>query len=1096
MIGVSWIRHLISVWRLLVIVFILPCSRNIHAQSEFRFERISTSDGLSQSSVTSIVQGEYGYLWIGTLDGLNRYDGTSFKVYRHSSHENGSLPNNQISSLFLDRQQRLWVVTPGYFSLFNANEDNFNSYAVYDKERPNVNLYIRGVTLVGNDSAILSTQHGLFWMNLTNGMNGRYNKCGEMGHRSLFGYYRVGESELLVTEGYKVMARRRNVEWRQLLSHDLPIRGTLIDGHGLFFQTKDDLHRYDQARQELELLTSFHSDSRFEGYQQKLMRRSNGDYWLMHGVIDVYDSAFTWQQRITQIENNPQSLPEYLSAEAESSDGVVWIGTNGLGLFKYNPLINVFNFVGHFPGSVFTLSSEYVRCVYTADDELLYVGTLGGLDVIDTRKTNSFHVDCKNRQGERALINSVLKARDGRLWVGTSDGLKWFDGKRFHSPPVQVLSEKLVDDMSLDDEGNLLVATTQSVFLFDPVRNTCQVAVPTGTLVARKFDDTYWTENEGRIVLYKDGRLEPSKIYSYSPDQPGSFPKAWIKCFFRDSQGDMWIGTWGGGLIHFDAGTETFQQFDEADGLPNAVVYGILEDSQGNLWLSTNNGLCVFDKLKRKGVRSFYYQEGIQANEFNTGAYFKSPNGKMYFGGIRGLTYFNPASALDIEYPLPITVVRSILVNNQRVDVLANGQQVNQVLQGSTLRFSHSERNFGVEVTGLGFTAPGRTQYQFRLGNFIDKWTTAGYTGVITFTNVPAGTYKLEVKSSNALGEWEQEGLTLNIVVSAPLWRRPEFIAFVVVMAFLISFVVYRLRLKNLRAQQAYLECLVEDRTRELQLRNEEVAAQNEEIVTQNEELALQAEAIERRNIELETIRNSLEERVEERTQTLKKLNLELIENNNQLEQFTYITAHNLRGPVARLKGLIHLLSLGNESDLLRHLHSSVNNLDEVITDLNLVLNVRKGGGAIFEKVNLRNEFDLVVKSLEDDIASTRTTIVHHGDKELHVTGIKPYVYSIFYNLIQNAIKYSSAEREPVITCTCTKEGDKIRITIADNGIGIDMHYAKEKIFHLYQRFNTNTHGKGFGLFLVKTQVEAMGGSISVDSEPKVGTTFTIILPE
>jgi hypothetical protein len=311
----------------------------------------------------------------------------------------------------------------------------------------------------------------------------------------------------------------------------------------------------------------------------------------------------------------------------------------------------------------------------------------------------------------------------------------------------------------------------------------------------------------------------------------------WPKCFYEDKDGTLWIGTWGAGLVRFNAADETFQHFDEKDGLPNNVVYGILEDDKGYFWLSTNRGLSIFDKTKGRAIRNFYRHDGLQGDEFNTRAFYKSPSGKMYFGGINGLTFFEPKEALSIAYPLPQTIVTGLFINSQRVDILASGQSVQQVLNDTRLVLSWSERNFAFEVIGLGFTSPSRTQYKFILEDFMDDWAMLGNRNDITFTNIPPGEYILRVKSSNSFGEWEEDGLRIYIVVKGPFWKTPAFIGILVFLGIAIAYAIYYLRVTKLKREAATLENLVHQRTLELQLQKEEVAAQNEEIVMQNEEL-------------------------------------------------------------------------------------------------------------------------------------------------------------------------------------------------------------------------------------------------------------------
>jgi len=280
----------------------------------------------------------------------------------------------------------------------------------------------------------------------------------------------------------------------------------------------------------------------------------------------------------------------------------------------------------------------------------------------------------------------------------------------------------------------------------------------------------------------------------------------------------------------------------------------------------------------------------------------------------------------------------------------------------------------------------------------------------------------------------------------------------------------------------------------------EKVSQINDDLVLRNDEIQQQNEIINRQNQELKFYSEQLEQKVKKRTELLSKLNDELKRQNNTLEQFTFMTAHNLRSPVAHIKGLINLLphqisDIPDSSEILERLRESAVNLDNVVGDITSILNIKKGDKKL-EKLNLRKILDLTIDTLEKDLNDKKANLNIECQDDIEIKGVRSYFQSIFYNLLHNAIKYSSLARQPEISITCRKSVDEIFIECADNGIGFDMKMAKNKIFQLYQRFNTEYQGKGYGLFLTKTQVEAMGGAIDVKSKLGQGTTFQIRFPK
>jgi signal transduction histidine kinase len=315
-----------------------------------------------------------------------------------------------------------------------------------------------------------------------------------------------------------------------------------------------------------------------------------------------------------------------------------------------------------------------------------------------------------------------------------------------------------------------------------------------------------------------------------------------------------------------------------------------------------------------------------------------------------------------------------------------------------------------------------------------------------------------------------------------------------------MAYFLGRYRINRIRRARDKLEKTVAERTREIQKMNEEIAAQNEELVSQSESIYAQNQELSNQKEALQKMKNTLELEVDKRTFELKKLNTELIDQNSKLEQFTFITAHNLKAPIAQLKGLLSLIPDNLYQDqmnreVMKRLKHSAVHLDEVVSDLNNILNIKRSATEISEKVSLDNQLNKTLRALSEEFKENEITVYKSVAEGLFIRGVKAYVQSIFYNLLHNAIKYASKERDSFVKINMKRVGDQIVIKISDNGIGIDMKYAHDKIFQLYQRFNTEYQGKGFGLFLVKSQIEVMDGKIEVSSELHKGTSFTIIFP-
>lgn len=321
--------------------------------------------------------------------------------------------------------------------------------------------------------------------------------------------------------------------------------------------------------------------------------------------------------------------------------------------------------------------------------------------------------------------------------------------------------------------------------------------------------------------------------------------------------------------------------------------------------------------------------------------------------------------------------------------------------------------------------------------------------------------------------------------------------------------------------QNRLLEKTVHERTREILAQNEEISSQNEEIVAHNEQLVLQQNEIEMQRNNLHVKNEKLQEakriiedqsqliqqknnelvvEVERQTNDLKRTNLELIEQNNRLEQFAFIISHNLRAPLARLIGLSNILDFAKDekeaTEIVQLIVKSTHDLDQIIKDLTLILGVQKTNSLVMGQIQLDELLNKILKTLEDEIRDTRATIHFDFTGAQRLTSLHPYVESVFYNLVSNAIKYRHPERLPRIQIRSKVENGYVRIDVGDNGLGIDLVKHRDYLFNLYKRFHFHVEGKGMGLYLVKTQVEALGGKIEIESKVNEGTVFSIFLKD
>ncbi len=1076
----------------ILLFFFLGNSFKLVAQNEIRFERISVEDGLSQSSIVSIVQDQYGYLWIATLDGLNRYNGKEFRIYRKEANNLNSLYSNQVRGLLLDSKQNLWITFRDAIAQYDPLTDNFINYPI-SLPKESSPLVINDIDFVDQSTALLTTNQGLIEFDVTNTTANRSVRYTYFDGIRLSSYFNMeGLGELVVTEKKAFFRFTSTNQWKVLFADSISISATISESNNtVYFQNSRQILKYDLQKNSYSTIDEFPMEDSFNPNQNGLVKLSNGELWVYRNRIEIYDTDDVHKITLSAITQDPNRLSgNLISCIYESKDKVVWVGTNGFGLNKYDPQLSIFKYTGAFRDAPLTLSNNYVNTIYSTDDRQILTGTYSGLDVLNISTNTSKHFQVNDKNNNPAQINRIIEDGNKTIWLLTSKGLMKFNGTIVQHSGIEILDNLNIYAALSGDSGNFILTTDQGMFQWHPEKNKCVKLNDFKSFVIGKVGSQIWIESEFDVrVLNHDG-TESIKVFKKSSNDSTQFPQVQIKCFYTDTNGLLWIGTWGNGLILFDALSQRFRTFSESDGLPNSVIYGILEDDSGYLWLSTNKGICVFDPKLKMAIRNFDQKDGLQGNEFNTNAYFKSPSGNFYFGGINGLTYFNPIDAIQIKSIIPKTILTGFFINQLRADLLNDGTVISQY-GDQHIVLDWNERNFGFEFAGLGFSYPGRIKLKYKLDDFDTNWNFIEDNTRISYTNVPPGKYTLRVFSSNSFGDWEDKGLTIHIKINGPIWKSPFFILSIIFLITLIILFLHYQRVSRLKKRALNLEKIVNERTLEIQLMNEEIATQNEEILAQNEELSTQSDALVEQNTELTLIRASLEQKVKERTQSLQDSNSKLVDQNAQLEQFSFITAHNIRGPLARIKGLIQLLPK-NDLVEMKHLIKSVQHLDDVISDLGTIINIRHGINNVIEQLSVKSVLDQAMQALEADIRKKDAIIdLSYFDDQL-IKGIKPYLFSIFYNLLHNALKYSSNIRQPTIRISTSRTFEGIVITFEDNGIGIDMRYAEGKIFNLYQRFHSNIEGKGFGLFLIKTQIEAMGGEIKISSELNKGTVFTL----
>jgi len=824
--------------------------------STVRFERMTVEDGLSQNAVLTILQDQKGFMWFGTEDGLNKFDGYNFSVFKHDPEDPTTIIDNLISKLFEDQNGDLWIGTRSGLDRYDRSTGNFTHYQ-NDPGDPNS---LSGTWVV----TIHEDREGFLWIGTDDGGLNQFNlETGTFTHylhdpedptslsnnsvRVIFedqkGNLWIGTRDGLnrfdhTTETF-VHYQNDPKDPHSLSDNNVTAilddqQGTLwvgTEGGGLNQLDPSSLSfiHYRNNPQDLDSLSHDRIRSLFEDHTGRLWVGTQNGLDFLNPIGDLF----------IHFRHDP-SDPFSLSSNSiwsiyEDRTGVLWFGTYGGGLSKYTHAANQFNLYQHQSNNSISLSDNMVWAIAEDHNGIVWIGTFnGGLNKLD-RSTGTFTVFQHDPNDPSSIssndIRAILEDHTGQLWVGTSGGLDRFDPitESFihykHDPDdPSSLSEDRVIVLLEDHSGNLWVGTrTNGLNRMDPTTRTFTRYQHDPNDLGSLGDNRVWALHEdhtGAIWVGTIGGLnmwdetkDQFTRYNHDPEDPQSLSNDAVFSIYEDTTGAIWIGTWGGGLDHFNREKQTFTHYTEKDGLANNVIYGIEVDKDGYLWLSTNVGLSKFDS-QTETFKNYDVSDGLQNNEFNVGAHFRSESGELFFGGIQGFNAFFPDQVIESSH-IPPVVITSFAKFNQPVQL--------DLAEGDHIQLSYRENFISFEFAALDYNAPKKNQYAYMLEGFDEDWIESGTRRYASYTNLRGGDYLFRVKGSNSDGVWNEEGVSIRITVTPPIWETWWFIGSVILVLTGALFAGYRLRVRSIEARSRELEFLVEERTEEIEQRTQEL---------------------------------------------------------------------------------------------------------------------------------------------------------------------------------------------------------------------------------------------------------------------------------
>jgi diguanylate cyclase (GGDEF)-like protein len=837
-------------------------------QTSIRFERVT---GLSQSAVNCIYQDRHGFMWFGTEDGLNRFDGYSFSVLRRDPADAKSLSHNFVWAVQEDADGGLWVGTEGGLNRRAPGTTAFTRFR-HDPRDP---------ATVGSDFvwALLRDRSGVLWVGTKGGGLSRYDAA----TRS-FARYRhdPARGDSLPHDDVRALLESRSgAIWVGTLGGGL---ARLDPASGRFVRYRHQAG--DDASLPDDEVRSLHEDSEgrlwvgtMKGGLARLVPQSGRFVRYAHdpahpglgkGMIRAIgeDSRHTlWvatDEGLDQWRPETQSFIAFrhdavrpfslsddsISAIYSDRGGVLWIGTKTAGLNRWNPSSGVFTSYSPDPAVTQTLSSRVITSLAEGPDGVLWIGTFGGgLDRLDRQsgRYTVFRADGGAGSLGDDRVMSLLVDRAGSLWAGTlaaglhrrAPGGAGFERFR-HDPadPGSLASDGVM--CLLEARDGVVWAGTYggglhrfdaahrsfSRFAHDP-KQADSLASDVVTALAEEADGTLWVGTRGGGLDSLDPRGGKARHFRHEEKDPASLATDAVYGLLLDASGTLWVGTEGGGLDRWDAaerkaGRAAFRHYTESQGLPNNVVYGVLADERGFVWASTNRGIFRLDP-RDGSLRTYDTSHGLPGDEFNYGAAYRSARGEMFFGGTNGFVSFFPG-LLRSNPHVPPVVLTAVSKLNRPVSFPQPLSEVDAVEIGWRDHF------FSFEFAALDFTAPEKNRYAYRLEGFDRDWIDSGSIRRATYTNVAPGSYTFRVRAANDDGVWNDRGLALRVRVVPPPWRTPWAYAgyALVVAAALYAWVRgQRRRLEREAEYSRRLEREVQQRTAELAESNRELQEAN-----------------------------------------------------------------------------------------------------------------------------------------------------------------------------------------------------------------------------------------------------------------------------
>lgn len=1049
-------KTICAVYALLCLSFLLQAQG-----PTYYFKHYQVADGLSTNTVTAVIQDKKGFIWLGTRNGLNRFDGYHFRVFRHKREDPNSLGNNSILSLYEDTSQRLWVGTYKGIYLYDAVGETFtlfpaiptgevrhikgdgagNIWMVCDLVLYQYEMASGKVTAHRHEDqqtlVINTSESGVLFAATSGGIIRKYdpNKktfqnfsaAEAYGNRLLYPINALGcvDNDQIVIGTLKqaILLNLKSMRTQHLFAETGGTKD--VNVHTVHVRSLDEPHAGGKAQNEIWLGTE-------EGISIHKLHRNE--------VI-----------KLTKEDNNPYSLSDNkIFAIYEDKEGGIWVGSYFGGINYYSAQYN--NFHKYFPEKgQNSISGNIVHEIIKDPEGKLWIGTEdAGLNHYDpeTGRFTHFYPDAKPGSISYHNIHG-LAVVGNHLWIGTYEHgidvmdlhtrsvVRHYDGRNEQGS----FGSNFIVSLYTRNDGQLLVGTWSGLYLYHPQRDDFELLPFFGAQIQSMAEDkqgTLWVGTYGNGLYYDNPKTgEKGHINTGNKTVPGLI-NDYINNVYIDSRNQIWLCT-EGGLCRYDVTTGHISSFTVEDGLSDNQVFRIMEDESGLFWISTSNGLNSYDAANDT-FQTYYSVHGLPTEQFNYNSSYKDGNGTMYFGTVRGLISFDPADFFKNDFVPPLYFT-GLQVNNQPLTV-GEGEGIlkRSILYTDHLEVPYDRANLQIDVASLSYTIPQMNAYSYKLDGLEDGWTTIQGQGRIAFNRLNPGDYTLRVKAANSDGIWNEQEAVLRITVHPPIWATKWAYALYVLLVAGIVVTIFWYYFMATKAKH-------------------------------NQRLQLM------------------------------ELNKEREIYNGKIEFFTNI-AHEIRTPLTLIKmpldKLVH--KQFEDSEMAENINMINKNTDRLIDLTNQLLDFRK---AEANKYSLSFRELNINSIMEDTYSRFKPQASEKGmDFRLELPRMPLWAFAdeealvkILSNLISNAIKYG--DKAAVIRLYAFNSDDThFHIEVRNDGSLIDGKF-KEKIFEPFFRLKDDEKatGTGIGLPLARSLAELHHGKLELILTGDMVNIFLLSLP-